>query len=398
MNWSFIRGSAPALAILGLGIFIGRLSVPRPDAHLADASPENRAVNDLALARGASQAGRMSSGASPQSDVGETNVWNNSHWDRLVAMPRTPAGVRAMTAMLESLATVDPERAMALAQAENNLKLKDGLIQASLRGWAKLSPTNAANYALSLADANAREAAIASVFTGCVAKNPDEAIRLGKNLFQQHPEEAVGYGSRLIDSLCIAGHFDAATQLARDGDPQQRSFWIAGAYSRWAEFQPEQAAAAAAAVSDPDLRKEALHGIVGGWAEADPLALVRFTENLPTENRGEILGQALQYWVRHDPETAAQWINNHDSGPEFDQGIATVATTEAVAPKVAIDWADSIVNPQLRSETLQLVLRNWLTSDFASAKKFFDGTSHLLPEQRQELAEVISGLNQTASQ
>jgi len=47
---------------------------------------------------------------------------------------------------------------------------------------------------------------------------------------------------------------------------------MAEAYSRWAEFQPQQAAQAAAGISDPAEKNLALHGIIGGWAQADSAA------------------------------------------------------------------------------------------------------------------------------
>jgi hypothetical protein len=329
---------------------------------------------------------------SPSADK-TSGAWDEKQWSQLLAQPGTPARNAALTAMLEKLAAVDPDRAMALAKAEGNLKLRDSLTQATLRGWARLSPTNAAAWALALPDANARETALSSVFTGLVAADPAQAVNLGKLLIQQNPNEALGCGSRLVDALCDAGNFEAAVQLASGGDKEQRSFWLAGAYSKWAEFQPEQAAAAAAAITDPDLRNEALHGIVGGWAEADPVALVQFVTKLPSEtDDGSILSQALQYWVKHDAAAASQWINSHESGPAMDEGVAAVAIMESIKPDVAVGWAGSIVNPTLRSETLATVIRSWMTDDLPAARQYFENTKDLLPEDRQQIAEALATL------
>jgi hypothetical protein len=320
--------------------------------------------------------------------------WDDLQWQQLIARPGSPARNAALAAMLEKLAAVDPERAMALAKAESNLKFRESLTRAALRGWARLSPTNAAAWALALPDANARETALASVFAGLVDADPAQALSLGSLLVQQHPDEAVSFGSRLVDALCDAGDFEAAVQLAAGGDKEQRSFWLAGAYSKWAEFQPEQAAAAAAAIADPELRNEALHGIVGGWAEADPAALVQFVTKLPPEtDRSSVLSQALQYWVKHDAPAASQWLNHHDPGPEMDEGVAAVATMESVKPDIAVGWADSIVNPNLRSETLAVVLRTWMTQDLTAARQYFEGTENLLPEDRQQIAEALAALS-----
>ena len=133
-------------------------------------------------------------------------------------------------------------------------------------------------------------------------------------------------------------------------------------------IQPAQASQAAAAIEDPDVRNQALHGIVGGWAEADPAALVQFVMQLPSDaERGSLLSQSLERWVKHDPEAASQWINSHETGPDTDQGAAAVATMDSLKPDLAISWAVSVVNPKLRSETLVTVLRNWVTVDLPAA-------------------------------
>ena len=312
-------------------------------------------------------------------------------WRQLSALPRTPALVAELTAMLEKLATTDPAQALSLAQAEGNLLLRDKFLQATLCGWAHLSATNAAAWAMALTDPAARETAMASVFAGAIASNPDEAVRAGKLVIASHPDDAPGYGSRLIDALCDSGNFEAAAAFSAGGDAQQRSGWMSEAFCKWAELQPAQAAEAASAMSDPVLRNQALHGIVGGWSEADPVGLVQFVTQLPSDNteRGALLGQALDRWARQDPAAASAWINNHQTGPELDQGVAAIATTEGVKPELGVSWADSITDPQLRSQTLNLVLRNWLTIDPAAAKQFFDNTKNLLPDQRKELAEIF---------
>ena len=390
---AWLLGSALLLGAAGFfaGRLSSRLSVPGSNSHTATSAtaPATGVGNSIGAA-----AARTNSNPPDSSADKSSGGWDEKQWNQLLARPGTPARNAALAAMLEKLAAVDPERAMALARAEENLKLRDSLTQASLRGWARLSPTNAAAWALTQPDANARETALSSVFAGLAAADPAQAASLGKMLMQQHPDEAIGYGSRLVDALCDAGNFETAAQMAAGGNQEQRARWLSGAYSRWAEFQPEQAAAAAAAISDPDLRNQALHGIVGGWAEADPMALVQFVTKLPPEtDRSSILSQALQYWVKHDAQAASQWINGHEPGPEMDEGVAAVATMESVKPEVAVGWADSIVNANLRSETLAMVLRAWMTRDLPAARQYFESTGDLMPDDRQQIAEALTTLS-----
>jgi len=327
--------------------------------------------------------------------------WDENQWQRLHAQPGTMARNAALAAMLEKLAATDPQRAMALAQGENNLKLRDALVQASLHGWSRLSPTNAANWALALANPSAREAALTSVFAGALAVDPGGAVRLCNLVCQQDPGNAAGYGSRLIDALCEAGNFEAAAKLATQGEgATQRSIWMAEAWSKWSELQPDQAAAAAVAIADPDARNEALHGVVGGWAAADPAGLANFLSQQPAGgDRGLMLGQALQSWVGEDPVAAANWINDHtaDFGPDLDKGVESVATLNTIQPDLAVNWAESIDDDQLRSAALADILRNWVQTDFSAAQKYFEKTQDLQPADRQQIAEIIAGMNGQAA-
>jgi hypothetical protein len=326
-----------------------------------------------------------------------TSGWDDAQWNEALSRPGTPARQATLAGLLEKLAATDPDRALALAQAEANLKLRAVLVSAAVRGWARTSPTNAANWALALSDANERDRALSTVFTGAVAANPNDAVRLGKFLIQQNSVDGASCGASLITALCDDGHFEIAARMAAEGESSMRAGWMANAYCRWAEFQPEQAARTAAAIKDPELRTEALHGMVGGWAEADPVGLVQFVTELPENERGPLLSQSLQRWAKQDPEGASQWINNHEARSELDVGVAAVATMDSIKPTVAIGWAESVSDPGLRSETLVTVIRNWLTTDLPSARHYFDSSKNLLPDDRQELSEVFSNFSRDST-
>ncbi len=389
--------SPAALLFIGfvaaLSFLAGRHSVSGPTEKAGQTS-ESPASETAASVKISAPAAAQKDITAKEPTAAKSDLrWDEQKWNDLCAQPHTPAGNARLADMLEKLASQDPDRAMKLAQATGNFKLKDLLVQSALHGWARTSPTNAANWALALTDSNQREQALSSIFDGAVATDPALALQVGKFVLAANPDEAAGYGSRLIDALSEAGDFSAAAQMAAGGDAQTRAGWAGEAYSKWAEMQPDQAAQMAAAITDPDARNEALHGIVGGWAETDPAALVQFVTQLPADtSRDSLMSQSLERWARVDAKSAADWINSQPPGAGLDQGMAAVATTQSLPPETAAEWAEYVTDPQLRSQTLVTVLRNWITVDATAAQNYFNATTDLTPEDRQEITEVIKAM------
>lgn len=377
------------VALIGgvVGFSAGRFSAGRPTDR-SEVTVSAHVVQSVAGVD-AKVASASVSAAAPSDSAG----WDEKKWGALNAQAATPARNAELAGLLEKLGATDPERAFALARAEVNRRLREDLVQAVLRGWARVAPATAAAWALHLVEPNAREQALSTVFASAAAANPDEALQVGQQIVAQNPVEAGGYGSSLIEALCASGHFDRAIQFAMVGDEANRASWLGAAYSKWAEFQPEQAAAAATALADPAARSEALHGIVGGWSETDPQSLVHFVTQLPAgTDRDGLLSQSLRKWAQADPVAASAWMNNREPGPDLDQGVAAVAVMPYLKPDVAVGWAESVVDPKLRSETLTNVLRNWLPDNLSAAESYFATTTNLLPEDREDIARVIASM------
>lgn len=384
------RGILPLLFLTGAACFFaGRFSAHQNNPVKDPIVSTQNVAARIEPAVGTIAAANQTTHLTPSSD------WSEDAWHHLLSQPATLARNAELAAMLEKLAVTDPKRAMALAHAEDNLNFRKTLEQAALRGWARTAPMDAAGWAMTSSNASEREASLATVFAGAILSNPDEAIRVGNFLIKQNPGDAAGYGTTLIDALCNAGDFDAAAQMAGSGDGgTQRSIWMAEAYSKWALLQPEAAAQAASAIGDPAIRDDALHGIIGGWAEANPAALTEFLSELPpASDRGQMIGQGLESWVQADPVAAANWINSNASnlGSDLDAGMQAVAMLGQLQPTTATAWAENISDPQLRSQALTDILRNWIQTDPTAARNYFQTTQNLLPADRQQISQIIAG-------
>lgn len=377
----------PLIVVAALGFLVGRWTSASAEAG------SNRRVPPapVALASVAhdrpGDAANVAAGPTP-------SVWSTDAWQRLRGEPATDRRNHQLAALVEALAEHAPEQALRLVEGETNLLLRENLLEAALRGWAHTAPLAAGRWAFNQPDPASREAAFTAVFSGAVAANSADAVAAGNELIAEHPEEAVGLGSHLIDALCHAGEFAAAARFAASGTPSLQGSWIGGAYANWAALQPEDAAQAAAAVPDAATRSLALHGVIGGWTRADPAAAVNFAVQLPDDaDRSSLVSQALLRWTRVDLKAASDWINTHDLGPALDQGVAAVATRDYLKPDVAVSWAESVSDPKLRSATLVDVLRRWATTDLAGARQYFESTTYLAGNDRQEVAGVIATLS-----
>lgn len=325
-----------------------------------------------------------------------SNSWDENRWHELTSQLGTVARNQMLAAVLEKLAVTDPQKAMGMAEAETNLKLRDELVQAVLRGWVTVAPMDAANWALALTNENQRNQSIATIFSSTVNTDPQSAMSIASQICRQNPEQAALYGSSFIQSLCHAGKFEMATQFAADGNTPSRPVWLIEAYSDWVKFQPAQAAQSVQAITDPDMHAEALRGLASGWSDIDPAGLAQFIMQLPSgESRGEMLGWALQNWAKVDPVAATGWItsNYRQIGGDMDSGFQSIATANALQPKVAVTWAEAITDPVRRSDALTVILQNWVHTDLTAAKQFFAATQNLLPPDREHISGIVNNDN-----
>ncbi|WP_138223178.1 hypothetical protein [Nibricoccus aquaticus] len=323
-----------------------------------------------------------------------TRAWEENNWRQLLARPASRTRNQQLAQMLTALAKTEPDRAMQLAQAEKNLVLREALIQSALSGWGATAPRDAAMWVCALDDQAKRSTAMETVFASAAASLPDEAVKLGRELFSQHPDAATGYGCSLVDALCAAGNFETAVALAIHPGALEatgRSILLAKAYSAWATMQPEEAGRAACALPDPAERSEALHAVIGGWGQVDPAGLTQFVARLPAgPDRISQMGQALRAWSQVDAAAASHWVKTNDIGPGLDDGVAAMAGAGFLEPKEAAGWVSDIASPVLRSQTLLTVLRNWANTDPDAARKHFENTRDLLPADRALAASLLA--------
>lgn len=287
---------------------------------------------------------------------------------RRASSPATDS-VQEMESALTELAREEPHRAMALALADEDPILRATFRDAVLRGWAAAFQDAAAAWAMALPPGD-HHSALEAVFAGA-ARQPEQAAELGARLAAQDPTLAGDFGQLLITALADAGAFEAAARFASREDLENRPAWTNVAFFKWAARQPEQAVRAFETIADSAERRAALPGLLAGWSEVNPAASADYALQLPAgANRAETLAQVLPQWVSRDPLAASNWLVAHYlPGFEWDAAAAAAAVLPHLVgprPEIALVWAESIADPDLREEALRTIARTGMPGGAAA--------------------------------
>ncbi len=304
------------------------------------------------------------------------------------AEPAADARTAGLIALLEEWVADDPLRALTFARAESDPQLRGRFLFAVLCACAKSDPEAAAGQARALPEAD-RTNAVAAVLTG-VAHEPETAARLAGRLCRDDPALAREHGYALIAALAQTGEYRTAVRFAvaaeSAGEGEDRLKWIQAAFSHWARQEPEYAALASLQLPDAGTRFEALMAVIPHWVQTDPAGVASVMQELPEEvDRRNLMGETLRLWVKRDPVQAAGWLSRLDPNPDLDSGAAALASLPSLVagrPEVAIGWAESIIDPHLRSRTLAEILQQWASSDPAAARSYLAHSTMVLDEDR----------------
>ncbi|HVW22162.1 MAG TPA: hypothetical protein VHC86_13185 [Opitutaceae bacterium] len=317
--------------------------------------------------------------------------WDGRWRDLAAARPSLEADA-ARAGALGELAGREPGRALALALGEHNLRRRASWLHAVLRGWARTDPGAAAAEIGRLPE-DEREAAEAAVLEGAAA-DPDAAADLALRLIEADPAGARSHANHLLSAFDETGDYAAAAAFALSLPAELHPEMLGTAFQYWGRTDPAAAYAGAVRLAAGDDRQSALEGALSGWSQADAPGLARYALGLPPGGeRTQALSIALGQWVQDSPGAASAWLNDLAARPEFDAGVAAVATQPAVIarhPDVAASWAESIADPALRSSTLASVLQDWAGSDPAAADDYARRSPGLRADDRAALLERMA--------
>jgi hypothetical protein len=209
-------------------------------------------------------------------------------------------------------------------------------LSAAMREWGRIDLAAAAQWAFE-EDAPWSDFAIEAALGGAAATRPDLAIELARQLLAADPSVGGPPASALVQSFAAAGRLDLAAQIAAAAPANLAPDLTAAAFAAWARRSPDEALAAAATVSDPNLSRAAWLATVNAWAASDPAGLAqRAWASFTGEDRGFALREAMPHWAQRDDAGLRQWLQTLPPGPDRASG-------EYVARQYAADGRGAAV-------------------------------------------------------
>lgn len=270
---------------------------------------------------------------------------------------------------------------------------EDTLINA-IREWATKDPERAFVFAKSL-HTSARGPVIQTVLE-TLGTHPDLALRAGRQMILEEPDQVDVLGSILISALTSAKEFTTALEFAQSpGAEGSQTDWTAAIIGQWVRSQPEMVPQLAAIVARPGTPELVIQAFREAWASAAPASAAEYALSLPAgETRQAVVARAVSEWINREPKAAAEWIDQKlKNGPEYDQALAALLTQtprEFYSPQTALDRTATISDPLLRTDTRVTLIRSWAEMDRQAALNYLQLARGVSPAERGQLFATLT--------
>lgn len=288
------------------------------------------------------------------------------------------------SAVLSSLAAIDPERAAAWVDDPENGVTHMPWLDLVLAGtvakeWVRQDPAAALAWAESLSGGQ-KTGALSGLLGVLATSNPREAARIAadlepgdarkhaigeiaKNWARRDPEQSLAWASSLEGEDRNRATREALTIYAR-----------------------EDGAKAAAYLDDLGGGGEAapyLTQVANEWAQQEPAeAATWVTGQEDGDGKNGAMGKVLWNWTKADPEAASDWLATQPAGPAKDSGIGGLAYAAFdFDPQGVMDWALQVQDDNGRHHGLTRGLSEWLKRDEAAATDWAAANGIPLPEE-----------------
>lgn len=224
-----------------------------------------------------------------------------SHGEWIRALPEGAMKDYATRAYVLKLLETRPEEALEWHDLVRDREVQRSITSTIAAMRALDAPADGIAYALSLADARARQAALESVTETWAGFDRVNAL----NAIVGHPEWKITWGNMVIEWARSDPLSASEFALANS-----RTDWcLHGTLRNWLDSAPEAAAAWVDALPDGPSRQRAIEGMALGAARIDGPAAMQWAQALSdAKRRQDTLASCLRRWAEDDLGAAAEWL------------------------------------------------------------------------------------------
>jgi len=372
-----------------ISFYAGRVTAPARE--FAQASPAAKALK--APAEKANESPTVALDAKVPLSDSEIKAWKQ----RLDGVAASAARDEDRLRMVAAWAQVDPLSALAYARSSFSHDALSQAMTAVFTNWAKKDPQGAWNWVL--ANEPGAHSDLRSVLAETGRNNPGLAGQFAAEFATAHPEASAEVYFAALDGVFHTGNFETAKTLiaqAKMPNEEQKNSLINLLAGQWARYQPENAAAWVLQLPAGPVRDQALDAVGQAWSDIDPIKAADFAVNLPPgPDRQTALRQAISKWTLDDPAQASKWVLQFDAHEDFDQAVASIATSYNVMNRntnLALNWAATIQNPALRTQSVTSIVSTWYVNDAPAALNYIKNSPDVSAESRKALLKVVASM------
>lgn len=300
--------------------------------------------------------------------------------------------------LLTEWAMTDPTSAIQYAKMNFSHDRLPQALTAVFTSWSRKAPEAAWNWVVTNMPGEMQHL---NVVIGEAGKSdPRLAVRLAQEYSKQHPEATQELLISALQGMSYTGRFEDAQNILSGlslNSEDDRTALISYLAGQWGHYQPERVASWIESMPPGPTRDQALSNLGEAWSDANPAQAAGYAVKLPPgPARQNALRQAISKWVMTDPDQARNWVINSDLHEDFDQALVSIATDFNLVnkePERALRWASTIIDDDLRFQSLSSVITSLYAHDPNAALNYTRTSPDLSPEQRLQLQQQLQPEN-----
>ena len=295
---------------------------------------------------------------------------------------------RAVAGIVQTAATVDPEKASTLlTMLDNSPYYRRQALRQIATQWATMDLDGALAWQSRLPEEE-RSRVLQQMADSLVYTDIDAAMTLLPGLDEAG---ARGLASTIVGALGQQRSYDEAMAFVDRyrGQPVYDGLKIQ-AITSLAASDPDRAMAVLRGMQRTGQHDQVIGHIAQRAAATDPDKALRWSDGIADENvRSHTRATIVQNWLANDPARALQWFNALPAGAERDNIAAAAASSLGKTdPQAARQLLDNIGDPALRSQALANYAMETYASDPVTAERLLN-EADIDPAMREQYLEIL---------